>query len=81
MKEIGEKDLEKAAGGAAAIKEIGGKSAEEEITGNKCGKYDPATEALKYMPPVLLKCSNCAHYRQDPGKPFYCELGMTVKGG
>lgn len=84
MKEINEKDLEKTAGGVGEREAAVGKGeapaakAGEDITGNKCGKYEPNSESLRYLPPVLLKCSNCAHYRKTGEEAGYCELGETV---
>lgn len=81
MKEINEKDLERTAGGAQIFdKKLDGAASnvgeDIGITGNKCSKYEPNSESLKYLPPVLLKCSNCIHYKKINDETGSCELNI-----
>ena len=60
MKEINEKDLEKASGGLA-------------MTG-KCDSYEPAGPGAANSPEFMQTCSNCAHFSKKLVGASTCDL-------
>lgn len=68
MKEINEKDLEHAAGGAVDIRNT------NYDAGRECDKYEPKSEAYRNYPEYQT-CLTCAHY-QRIGSDDVCHAGM-----
>ena len=67
MKEINEKDMEKATGGATDIRS-GGK---------ECDKYEPKYEMYREMP-EYQNCFSCSHHERV-GSEDVCNAGVPLR--
>lgn len=63
MKEVDEKDLDKASGGAIDYR-----------SGKECDKYEPKYEMYRMMP-EYQNCLSCAHYERV-GRDDVCHAGV-----